>query len=136
MRTPLTQVPLTLSLLTRISAALLPAFAFFILCVPPSARAQQTQNPNPPPALPGINPNAPDQDAATRRMTEQMAIKRNSQRQQQIVADTAHLLDLAQKLNTEVSKSDKNTLSISVVKEAEEIEKLAKSIKERMRDGT
>jgi len=136
MRTPLTQVPLTRSLLTRISAALLPALAFFILCVAPSAFAQQTPNTEPPPSFPGVNPRSSDQDEATRRMAEQMAIKRNSQRQQQIVADTAHLLDLAQKLNTEVSKSDKNTLSISVVKEAEEIEKLAKSIKERMRDGT
>lgn len=136
MRTSLTQAPLTRSPITRIAAAFLPALAFLILCVPPSACAQQTQNPNPPPVIPGVNPRSSDQDEATRRMTEQMALKRNSQRQEQIVADTAHLLDLAQKLNADVSKSSKDTLSISVVKEAEEIEKLAKTIKERMRDGT
>lgn len=70
-----------------------------------------------------------------RHMTEQMAMRRNTQRQQQIVSDTAHLLDLAQKLNDEVSKSTKDELSVSVVKEADEIEKLAKSIKGKMRDG-
>jgi ATP-dependent helicase/DNAse subunit B len=68
-------------------------------------------------------------------MVEAMSARRNAQRQQQIVDDTAKLLELAQKLNSEVSKSDKDTLSIPVVKEAEEIEKLAKSIKEKMRDG-
>ena len=71
-----------------------------------------------------------------RRMTAQMAFRRNAERQKQIVAQTAHLLELAQKLNDEVSKSNKDELSVSVVKEAEEIEKLAKSIKDKMRDGT
>ena len=85
--------------------------------------------------MPGINPHANDQDASTMKMTEQMALKRNAERQKQIVADTAKLLDLAQKLNADVSKSDKNMLSLAVIKEADEIEKLAKSIKEKMRDG-
>jgi hypothetical protein len=71
-----------------------------------------------------------------RRMSAQMALRRNAQRQQQIVADTARLLQLAQKLNDEVSKSSKDELSVSVVKEADEIEKLAKAIKGKMRDGT
>jgi hypothetical protein len=88
------------------------------------------------PAAPNISPTTPQQDEGTQRMIEMMAIRRNEQRQKEIVSDTAKLLDLAQKLNAEVSKSDKNTLSISVVKEAEEIEKLARTIKEKMRDGT
>ena len=71
----------------------------------------------------------------THRMTEQLAHKRNAQRQEQIVAETTKLLALAQDLKAEVDKSNKNTLSIDVVKKAEAIEKLSKSIKERMRDG-
>ena len=54
-------------------------------------------------------------------------------RQAQFVADSQKLYQLAQELKTEVAKSDKNTLSIAVTKKAEEIEKLAKSLKERMR---
>jgi hypothetical protein len=68
-------------------------------------------------------------------MTEQMSLRRNAQRQQQILADTARLLQLAEKLNADVSKTDKNTLSVPVVKEADEIEKLAKAIKDKMRDA-
>lgn len=104
----------------------------------PFAAAAQQQQPAPPPMIPGVNPtSSPDEDhdPAFRHITEQMAIRRNAQRQQQIVSDTARLLQLAQKLNSEVSKSSKDTLSVSVVKEADEIEKLAKTIKQRMRDG-
>jgi hypothetical protein len=55
------------------------------------------------------------------------------ERQAEIVADTAKLFQLAQELKAEVAKSNKNTLSIAVVKKSEEIQKLAKSLKERMR---
>lgn len=54
-------------------------------------------------------------------------------RQAQIVADTNKLYQLAQELQTEVAKSSKNTLSLAVVKKAAEVEKLAKSLKERMK---
>jgi hypothetical protein len=36
-------------------------------------------------------------------------------------------------LKEEVDKSSKDTMSITVIKKAEEIEKLAKSVKERMK---
>lgn len=68
-------------------------------------------------------------------MAEQMAIARNAQRQKQIISESNRLLVLAQNLNADVNKSNKDELSISVVKEAEEIEKLAKSIKDKMRYG-
>lgn len=54
-------------------------------------------------------------------------------RQAQIVADTNKLYELAQELQAEVAKSNKNTLSLAVVKKAAEVEKLAKSLKERMK---
>jgi hypothetical protein len=53
-------------------------------------------------------------------------------RQTQILADTQKLLKLSQELKTEVAKSSKDTLSLTVVKKAEEIEKLAKTLKEEM----
>lgn len=121
----------------KVLAAFSTALALLTLCGPATAYAQQqSQSPVPPvPVMPGINPNAPESDPTVRRMTEQMSLKRNAQRQQQIVSDTAHLLQLAQQLNADVSKSNKDELSVTVVKDADEIEKLAKSIKDRMRDA-
>ena len=55
------------------------------------------------------------------------------ERQAQIVADTNRLYQLAQELQAEVAKSSKNTLSLAVVKKAAEVERLAKSLKERMK---
>lgn len=49
-------------------------------------------------------------------------------------ADTEKLYQLTQELKAEVAKSNKDTLSISVIKKAQEIERLAKSIKERSRN--
>lgn len=117
-----------------LTAILLACIAMFAAT---PAAAQQQQTPRPP-AIPGMNPTSPtDQghDPAMHRMAERMAMRRNEQRQQQIVSDSERLLQLAQKLNGDVSKTDKDELSVSVVKEADEIEKLAKSIKQKMRDG-
>lgn len=55
------------------------------------------------------------------------------ERQAQLVADTNKLYQLAQELQAEVAKSSKNTLSLAVVKKAAEVERLAKSLKERMK---
>ena len=55
------------------------------------------------------------------------------ERQAQLVADTSKLYELAQELQAEVAKSNKNTLSLAVVKKVAEVEKLAKSLKERMK---
>jgi hypothetical protein len=54
-------------------------------------------------------------------------------RQAQLQADTERLYQLTQELKDEVAKSNKDTLSIPVIKKAEEVEKLARSLKERMR---
>lgn len=67
------------------------------------------------------------------RMESQRAKMRNEDRQKRLVEDTQKLLTLANQLKEEVSKSNKDTLSITVIKKAEEIEKLAKSVKERMK---
>jgi type VI protein secretion system component VasF len=81
------------------------------------------------PTSPGEN------DPVARRMAEQLLQKRNATRQQEIVDDTTKLLDLAKQLKAEVDKSNKNQLSLGVVKKAEEIEKLAKNVKEKMKSG-
>lgn len=67
-------------------------------------------------------------------MMARLVIKRNEARQQQIVKDTSKLLALATELKSDVDKTNKNVLSIDVIRKADEIEKLSKSIKERMKD--
>jgi hypothetical protein len=52
-----------------------------------------------------------------------------SERQKKLAADTDKLLALATDLKKEVDKTNKDILSLDVVKKAEEIEKLARSMK-------
>jgi hypothetical protein len=58
---------------------------------------------------------------------------RNSERQKSLVDDTSRLLSLANELKAEVDKSSKDTLSLDVIRKADEIEKLAHSVKEKMK---
>ncbi|HMK30420.1 MAG TPA: hypothetical protein VK473_12100 [Terriglobales bacterium] len=57
----------------------------------------------------------------------------NKERQQNLKRDTDRLLQLATELKQSVDKSNENTLSLDVIKKAEEIEKLAKSVREKMK---
>jgi len=54
-------------------------------------------------------------------------------RKKQFSDESARLLKLANELKVEVDKSDKDTLSIAVIKKADEIEKLAHSVREKMK---
>lgn len=56
---------------------------------------------------------------------------------QKLIADqSAQLLAMALALKAEVDKTTKDTLSLNVIKKADEIEKLAKSVKEKMKQGS
>ncbi len=57
----------------------------------------------------------------------------NEERKKQLTEDSAKLLKLATDLKAEVDKTTKDTLSISVIRKADEIEKLAHSVKEKMK---
>lgn len=67
------------------------------------------------------------------RRLEQQEEARSTERQKRLVADTDKLLALATDLKQQVDKTNKNILSVDVIKKAEEIEKLAHSVKERMK---
>jgi hypothetical protein len=62
-----------------------------------------------------------------------MAKKANVERQAAIRSDTEKLLKLAGELKEYVGKSNENILSMDVLKKAEEIEKLAHSVKDKMK---
>jgi predicted TIM-barrel fold metal-dependent hydrolase len=57
----------------------------------------------------------------------------NKQRQTSLQKDTDRLLQLATELKQNVDKSNEHTLSLDVIKKAEEIEKLAKQVKDKMK---
>jgi hypothetical protein len=56
-----------------------------------------------------------------------------SERKKQLSDDSAKLLVLAIALKAEVDKSSKDTLSLQVIRRADEVEKLARSLKEHMK---
>jgi hypothetical protein len=94
-----------------------------------------SQAPQPPsspiPPLPGQRP-APEDEERTR-MEKEMAKKANQERQANLKRDTEKLLQLSTELKKYVDKSNENVLSLEVLKKAEEIEKLAHSVKEKMK---
>jgi succinate dehydrogenase/fumarate reductase flavoprotein subunit len=95
---------------------------------------QLQQQPTPSiPSAPGFGEPPNPADPMQRQQQQRMEKARNVDRQKQLEQDTDKLLALAKELKEEVSKSNKDTLSIDVVKKAAEIEKLAKSVKDRMR---
>jgi hypothetical protein len=75
------------------------------------------------------------QDPAQKEMQERMAKEANKKRQQDIRNDTDKLFQLATELKAAVDKSNENLLSLDVVRKAEEVEKLAKKVKEKMKES-
>jgi len=74
-----------------------------------------------------------DPDIPPAGIEEQQSKARNAERQKRLVADTDKLLALATELKTQVDKTNKDILAVDVIKKADEIEKLAHSVKERMK---
>jgi len=60
----------------------------------------------------------------------------NKHRQEEIRQDTQKLFQLASDLKAAVEKTDENVMSLEVIKKAEEVEKLAKKVKDKMKEGT
>jgi hypothetical protein len=116
--------------------SLLISVAIFLvtLCATPG-HAQAPGVYNAQPGSPGVFGDlSPNKDTGP--MAAKMARERNVLRQKAIVDETNQLLDLAKQLKDAVDKSDRDELSLAVVRKAEEIEKLAKDVKTKMRDGT
>jgi len=73
-------------------------------------------------------------DAASSPFPDLSRQKRNDERQRRLVIDTQRLLVLTGQLKTEVATTGAETMSPEMLKQMEEIEKLAKSVKDKMRD--
>lgn len=94
--------------------------------------AQRQSAPPPSPEL-SRPPLPSDDDDARSKAERDMAKRANRERQAAIQRDTDKLLELATQLKENVDKSSENTLSMDVIKKAEEIEKLAHSVREKMK---
>jgi hypothetical protein len=84
------------------------------------------------PSIDGRKPGEPDPVSPA--IIEQQARTRNNDRQKKMVQDTNRLVSLATDLKEQVGKSAKDTTAGDAAKKAEEIEKLAKSVRDRMKD--
>jgi hypothetical protein len=81
----------------------------------------------------GSVPATDDASEAQQQQAHDLAKKANQSREAAIKADTDKLLKLAVELKDYVDKSNENVLSLDVVKKADEIEKLAHSVKDKMK---
>jgi hypothetical protein len=86
--------------------------------------------------LPAVN-RPPDANAQMA-MHDQQSKKQsfdaaNAERKRQLNEDSARLLKMAADLKIEVDKTSKDTLSLAVIRKADEIERLARSVKEKMK---
>ncbi len=112
----------------------------FVLCLTAGLGSQQNHG-NPVPTVP--DPLGQMQDATSKHhdddpwhgtIAARQEKARSEERQKRLVSDTEKLLALATQLHDDVAKTDKNILSMDVVRRADEIEKLAHSVKERMKN--
>ena len=90
------------------------------------------QNPRMPP-MPQTPGQTSPEDENKSKMERDMAKRANQERQAAIKRDTDKLLKLATELKDSVDKTNEGVLSLEVVKKADEIEKLAHSVKEKMK---
>jgi hypothetical protein len=85
-----------------------------------------------PPSVTRI-PDANTQNDINGQQTQQQSFEAaNAARKKQIADESAKLLKLATELKTEVDKTNKDTLSLNVIRKADEIERLAHDVKEKM----
>ena len=92
--------------------------------------------------LPGQAPERPDSALPVTDPTSPYAGKMESaqartlreERHKKLLEDTARLVQLSNELKVEVDKAGKDDLSLTVIKKASDIEKLAHDVKERMKN--
>jgi len=114
----------------RFKSLLRLTLVFLLTAALPSA---SQSNPLQLPQVPPLQQKPGREDEPRIRMERDMAKKANQARQADLKRDTEKLLKLASELKESVDKTNEGTLSVDVVKKAEEIEKLAHSVKDKMK---
>jgi 5'-deoxynucleotidase YfbR-like HD superfamily hydrolase len=104
-----------------------------------SAPALHAQSPRPAAPQPlehlpqTTTPQEGSENETRRKFERDQQKKANEERFQKVKDDTEKLVQLSNELKDYVGKANEHTLSLDVIKKAEEIEKLAKSVKDRMK---
>ena len=123
------------------------ALIFFLLLssatrIAPAAAQQQQQGYTPPSQqgngridpLTGKDSSADGPDPFKDSRDAKLARALRDDRHKRLVNDTAKLVELSNELQTQVDKAGKDELSLDVIRKADEIEKLAHDVKERMKN--
>ena len=79
------------------------------------------------------NREVPPPDPTLEKMKKNAEKQRNEQRQSELKKDTDQLYKLAGELKKSVDSSNEHVLSVEVIRKTEEIEKLAKSVRNKMK---
>lgn len=101
--------------------------------MPPAQRqSEDLRTPIPPAAVPGpgaaVTPVPEGED-----IQRQQAIAANLQRQSEIRRDTEKMLELTSELKDYLQRTERGIVSVEAIKKAEQIEKLAHSVKSKMK---
>lgn len=106
----------------------------FLLCALVIPAIPQQSPAAPPPRRGGsITPPITDPDETRDRLAHDLEKKAAKERVAALKSDTDKLLKLSVELKQYVDKSDENVLSLDVIRRADEIEKLARSVKDKMK---
>jgi len=110
--------------------------ALVAFAVAPVAGDGLQEGPNVPKRLPPSMDRVPDSNEANQINTQEARRRNfeaiNAERKREMMADSERLLKLATDLKAEVNKTGKDQLSIFEIRKAEEIEKLAHGVIEKM----
>ena len=123
--------------------SLFAVFLVVLFCSPAPSAGQQSGPMKSPPVAdasasapqPQIRPLGPqeEKDPVAQEMEKRRKKALNKERFNDLKRDTDKLLELATELKTHVDKADENMLSLDVLKKTEQIEKLAKSVRDKMK---
>ena len=123
--------------------SLFAVFLVVLFCSPAPSAGQQSEPAKSSPVAdasaatpqPQIRPLGPqeEKDPVVLEMEKRRKKELNKARFNELKRDADKLLALATELKTHVDKSDENMLSLDVLKKPEQIEKLAKSVREKMK---
>jgi hypothetical protein len=108
------------------------SLALLVLIAVPMHAAKQSR-PASPQHTDDLSQSPSPEDDARGRLMHDMEKKAAKERVAALKSDTDKLLKLSVELKAYVDKSDENVLSLDVIKKADEIEKLAKSVKDKMK---
>ena len=103
-------------------------FAVALACVAQDAKPAQS--------APANTAQAVDAKTSSGKDSKGQKGSAETERKKQIADESAELLTMALALKAEVDKTTKDTLSLNVIKKADQIEKLAKSVKEKMKQSS